>query len=955
MNLRKTLTSATVAAIGITVGVAATVKGRIADLYGEPLAGAVITLSDISQPETRPASVLAGPEGEFSFQDIKTGGYQLQATFLGIDTITKDIRIANPDSVADLGTLVASEQGRMLQETVVTGVKTAITAKQDTIEFNAGSFRTAPNATVEDLLKKLPGVEVGSDGSITSGGKNITKILVDGKEFFNDDPKMASKNLPSDMVEKVQVVDRKSDLARLTGVDDGEEETVINLTVKKDRQNGWFGNVSAAYGTDSRYNGSFVINRFQSGNQFTLLGGLNNVNDMGFSDGGAGRFMSMGGDGGLLTSRRLGFNFNVGNGEKLRVGGNVMYSYSDRDTKTKTATQYLFPDSVSYFNDGSSARDKGHNLRADFRLQWKIDDNNTLDFRPRFSFNSRKSESMDTSFLRAGDALRSLVNSQESRRSNKGSSFQANGEMIFNHNFPSRPGRSFSVQMNYSFSNTHQYSTSLSELVYYLTKDDDEELYRFMDSRQWNNSFGGRLTWTEPLGEVSKGNFLTVAYRANVKSNNADRLTYDLAPDEFGLLPEFPTHAPEGTEANPGLSNRFRNSFFSQELQVGYKKVSKSLNLEAGMVFAPSQSSSHDLIDSDRDIPTRRVWNIAPYARLRWRFSKTRSLSANYRARTSEASLTALQPVADVSDPLHITVGNPALKPSFTQSIRVHFNDFNAERQQSIFAILNASYALNSTVDKTTTDPLTGVRTTTYANVNGNFSIFGMGMVSRPIAERHWRMNAHLSARYSNNAGYINGDFNRSGNLIVNPRIGVTYSNDLIQMTVNPAYSFGLATNSLPQQPRRMTHTYGFTADATLTLPFGLNVSTDLDFSASTGYLDGFNSTQWLWNAEISYSFLRSRSLNVFLRANDILLQRKNISRTVSANMISDSETNNLTRYFMVGLTWKFNTLGKGANTKMNPQEMPDRDFQGPPPGERRGREGHRRPEGRPGPPPGRF
>ena len=175
-------------------------------------------------------------------------------------------------------------KGRCSRKLWLRGVRTAVVAKQDTIEFNAGSFKTAPNATVEELLKKLPGVEVGSDGSITSGGKSVTKILVDGKEFFNDDPKMASKNLPSDMVEKVQVVDRKSDLARLTGVDDGEEETVINLTVKKDRQNGWFGNVSASYGTDRHYNGSFVINRFQNGNQFTLLGGLNNVNDMGFSD-----------------------------------------------------------------------------------------------------------------------------------------------------------------------------------------------------------------------------------------------------------------------------------------------------------------------------------------------------------------------------------------------------------------------------------------------------------------------------------------------------------------------------------------------------------------------------------------------------------------------------------------------------------------------------------------------
>lgn len=922
--------SSAIVSLGVLGVAAATVKGIVADSSGEPLTGAVVTILG-----NQKKAVLADADGRFAIEVPDSGRSEIQITFLGMDTVARSVAVNPPDSVVDLGLIKMRETGTTLQETVVTAVKTAVTAKQDTLEFNAGSFRTAQNATVEELLKKLPGVEVGSDGSITSGGKTVTKILVDGKEFFNDDPKMATKNLPSDMVDKVQVVDRKSDLARLTGVDDGEEETVINLTVKKDRRNGWFGNVSAAYGTGKHYNGSFVVNRFHNGNQFTLLGGLNNVNDMGFTDRGAGRFMSFGGGGGVLTSRRLGFNFNVGNGEKLRVGGNVMYSYSDRDTRTRTSTQYLFPDSTSWYTSGSRARDKGHNLRADFRLQWKIDEYNTLDFRPSFSFNSRKSESADTSFLRAGDALRSLVNSSDNSKANSGNSWETSGNLIFNHAFASRPGRSFSVQMNYSFSNVRQRSATLSEILYYLQQDADEELYRFIDSRQWTNSVGGRLTWTEPLGDVSRGNFLTVAYRINYRTNNADKYTFNLDPSLADVLPQFPTAAPKGYEADPTLSNRFRNNFLSQEIQVGYKKVAKNYNLEAGIVFAPSQSASHDLIDSNRDIPSRHVWNVSPFARFRYRFSKTRSLSANYRARTSEAPMSSLQPVADVSDPLHITIGNPSLKPSFSQSVGAHFNDFDAERQQSIFAAINASYTLNSVANRTVTDPETGVRTTTYTNVNGNFSIFGMGMISRPLGERHWRMNAHLGARYSSNAGFINGDFNRSGNLQLNPRLGITYSNSIFQMTVNPTYSFGLATNSLQRQPDRTTHTYGFTADATLDLPFGLSIATDLDFNTSSGYLAGFNATQWLWNASVSYSMLRDRSLTLTVQANDILRQRTNVSRTVSANLISDTETNNLTRYFMVSLTWKFNTLGKGKGNGLNPQEMPFDDSRRPGPGRR--------------------
>lgn len=933
------------------------IKGRLSDSQGEPLAGAVITLRGLAGGHTDARSIMADADGSFAFAGIDSGRYELEATFIGMDTLRRQINLPDTSSVADLGDMQIYEHGTTLAETVVTGVKSAIVARQDTMEFNAGSFRTAPNATVEDLLKKLPGVEVGSDGSITSGGKSVTKILVDGKEFFNDDPRTASRNLPSDMVEKVQVVDRKSDLARLTGVDDGEEETVINLTVKKDRKNGWFGNVGAGYGTDGRYQGSFVVNRFQNGNQITLLGGINNINDMGFSDGGAGRFMSFGGGGGELTSSRIGLNFNIGKEEKIRFGGNIMYAYTDRDSRQRTSTQYLFPDSVSYYNSGTKTRDKGHNLRADFRLQWNIDECNTLDFRPRFSFNSRRSLSNDSSRLSAGDPMMSQVNSSLARRTNSGNSWQTDGELIYNHKFASRPGRSFSAQVRYSFSNTRQYTSSLSELVYYLMHDQDEDLYRFLDSKQWSNTIGGRLTWLEPLGDPARGNFLSIAYNISYKTNNSDKYTYNLEPDMFNALPEYPTSIPDGINADPNLSNRFRNTFLSQELRIGYKKTAKKYNLEAGMVFAPSQSSSKDLINSARDIPTRRVWNIAPYARFRYRFDKTTSISANYRARTSEASLSALQPVADVSDPLHITVGNPSLRPTFTQSVGMHFNSYNASRQQSIFAVLNASYSLNNVVNRTVTDPETGVRTTTYSNVNGHFQIFGMGMLSRPLDRTHWRMNARMHVRYSNAAGYINGDFNRSGNLVLGPTVGVTYSNDVFQMTVNPTYSYSLATNTLSQQPDRSTHTYGFTADANLALPFGLTLSTDIDFSSASGYQSGFNTTQWLWNAELSYSLLRDRSLTLSVRASDILGQQKSVSRSVSANMISDSETNNLGRYIMFGITWKFNTLGKSGKSTVNPQEMPDDgDHPRPPRGER--------PMGPPpgghgnapmGPPPGRF
>lgn len=916
----------------VTFNSAATIiKGTIIDSENYPLPGASIIVKALPD-STRIGLEVADVDGNFSVKDVNKKKVVLSVSMTGMETINKTLEVPLNKSVMDLGEIKMSENAIVLEEAVVKGVKAAVVAKQDTIEFNAGSYHTNPNANVEDLLKKLPGVEVGSDGSITSNGKTISKILLNGKEFFADDPQMATKNLPSDIVDKIQVIDQKSDFTKLTGVDDGEEETVINLTVKKDMNNGWFGNVSAGYGLDKRYSASFVINNFHNGNQVTLLGGMNNINEMGFSDRGMGRFRSFGGSGGITTAQRLGLNFNVGKEEKIRLGGNVLYSHSDRKVTQKSATQYLFPDSTSYQDAGSWSDDKGHNLNVDLRLQWNINENNTLDFRPRFSMNFRDSEKVDSSFLRAGDALMSSVNENRNMQNNHGTSYQTSGNLIFNHKFSSKPGRAFSINAQYSFSDTKQKSLTWSNIIYYLLQDSDEELYRYLDNHTWANSVEGRVTWTEPLGNVQKGNFLTLSYRLRYQWNNADQYTYSL-PFESGIMPDLSTNfdnLPEGAIFEPDLSNSFRNKFFTQELQLGYKKVTKSINLEAGLLFSPSSSSSLDLIDDARNIPKRWVWNIAPFANIRWKFNDHASMRANYRARTSQASMSQLQPVPDVSNPLNIVIGNPELKPTFTQSIMVNFSDFNPAAQQSLMLMINASYALNTIVSQTISNPETGGRTTTYTNVNGNTNLMFMGMITRPFTNKKWRFNARLMARYASTPGYINGNFNRTGNLTLAPTAGITFSSDIFQMTINPNYTLGSITNSLPDQSNRKTHSYGFNADASLYLPFGLELSSDLNFAANSGYSTGYNINQWLWNAQISYSFLKDKSLTLAVKAYDLLGQKKNISRSVSASAIVDTEFNDLTRYALVSLTWNFNSLSKKGK---GPDGESDMFMPGGPPG----------------------
>lgn len=895
---------------------AADITGSVEDSDNLPLPGATVKLINPEDSVTKAVSV-TDIDGLFIFMNQNEGKYIATASMTGLEPFSKSFTVAQDDSVVNIGNFVLTENAVTLQEAVVTAIKSAIVAKEDTIEYNAGSFHTSTNAKVDELLKKLPGVEVSSDGSITANGKNVSKILVDGKEFFNDDPQMATKNLLSDMVDKVQVIDRKSDLARLTGVDDGEEETVINLTVKKNMKNGWFGSVTAGYGTDDRYAGDFVVNNFSNGNQVTILGGLNNINENGFSDRGRGRFRDFGASGGITTAQRLGLNFNVGNEDIFRVGGNILFSHSETKFTKKSATQFLFPDSVSYQDAGSRNIDKGYNLNADLRLQWKIDPFNTLDFRPRLSMNFRNSESNDSSLLFAGDPMRTQVNRNINAKNNRGTSFQTSGNLIFNHNFENRPGRSFSINAQYSFSNTVQKSVTWNDIQYFLLNEEDEEIYRFLDTDNKMNSMELRLSWTEPLGNAAKGHYLNFAYRLQYKWNNSDLYTYDLPfPESLnGFMPPQLNNPPENAIFDPDLSNSFRNKFLNQELQIGYKKISKDFNLDAGLLFSPSSSKSEDLINSARNIPRRNVFNVSPYANIRYKFGERSSLRFNYRARTSQPSMTQLQPVPDVSDPLNVIIGNPELKPTFTQNIGLHFNDYRVTHQQTLAVFLNASYTLNNIVARTITDPSTGGRTTTYANVNGNFNITGTALFSRPFNNRKWRFNIRLMSRYNSAAGYINGDYNRTGNLNLSPSGGLTFSSEIFQISLNPTYSFSSTKNTLPRQTDRLTHSYGFTSDASLYLPFGLDITTDLSFSNSTGYARGFNSRQWIWNAKLSYSFLTDKSLTLSLKIYDLLGEKKNISRTISANSIIDSAVNDLTRYFMLSLTWNFNSLSKKNKT----------------------------------------
>ncbi len=895
-----TLCSATIHAANIT--------GLVKDMEsGDPIMEAAVKLVN-AKDSSFVAGVTTNLDGQFKLENIKSGKYVLTVSYIGYADTEKELTVGK--SNLRLGEIRIKEASHMLGEVSVVAVKTPIKVMEDTVEYNADSYHTQPNAVVEDLLKRLPGVEVGTDGAITANGKTVSKILIDGKEFFSDDPQVASKNLPANMVDKLQVVDRKSDMARLTGVDDGEDETVINLTFKKEMNQGWFGTAEGGYGTDDRYMGSFNVNRFWDGNQITLLGNFNNTNQIGFTDSNGNRFRRFGGNNGITESRALGLNINIGKEEIIRVGGDLMWSNTDANSTTRQDREYLFEDHSTYSKIRKATRDRGNNFRGDFRVLWKPDSFNTLEFRPNFSFNFNKSYDNElTSYL---NSAMEKVSDNTAIGQSDGDSYEVGARLIYSHNFKKHRGRSFSVSGQYRFSNVIEKATSINDFIRYIieedpdnTEDNSELLNQYTDNHTWSNQIMGQFTWTEPLGDVADGHFLTFAYRGSYRWNNADKLVYNI-PDEYDL-DIFP---PVGEEPDPEYSNRYRNNYFNQNIRLGYKKVGAKSNFEIGMALVPQMSKSIYLDNADKNI-SRWVTNFAPFLRYRYKFSKRSSIQANYRGQSSQPSMSQLQPVLDISNPTNKVQGNPNLDPSFSHNVNLRFQDFNMESQRSLMLMADFQFTQNSIISKTTFDEY-GSRLTEYVNVNGVWNGRVMNMFSMPLRNKLWSISNHVFANVRHNVGFNNNVRNNSLSFSVRESPGITFRPDHFELELRPMYMLQTTHNSVQTNANQTVHNYGGRFDGSYYTPWGLTLQTDINYTATAGYAAGYDTRTWMWNATISQQFLRDRSLTLAVKVYDLLNQRNNIRRNITANYIDDIEYNSLSRYFMVTLSYRFNSFGKG-------------------------------------------
>lgn len=879
--------------------------------------------------------VVSARNGSFTLKNVKKGSYLLHITFIGYDPLYQPLQITGKKNPVNVGKLELSDGAIELGEAVVIGKAPEVTVRNDTVEYNADSYKVTEGSVLEDLLKKMPGVEVDSEGKITVNGKEVKKVMVDGKEFFSDDPKVASKNLPAKMIDKLQVLDKKSDMAQMTGFDDGEEETVINLTVKPGMKQGWFGNAYGGYGSKDRYEGNAMVNRFVNNDQITFMGGANNTNNMGFSDlastmfsgmgGGGGRRGGFGAGSGITSSGNAGLNFSKEfKPDKLTLGGNTRYSHSDNDARSKSDRQNILPgDSSSYDNSEAMSRTKSDNFGVDFRLEWKPDTMTQLIFRPSFSF----SHSMNDNFSDATtlDNERDTVNTNKSSNYSESNGYNLNASIDFSRKLNNK-GRVFSATLSGGNSDSYSDGMNRSDIVYFNQTDALKNSIIDQRSRYDNKGFNYRayVSWVEPIGH---NNFIQATYSISQRKQEALKNVYNQDADGiYNVL-------------DSAYSQSYRNNFISQRASLSFKSQRAKFNYTIGLNLDPSYSSSENFVgDTTLSKITRKVVNLSPMAQFNYMFDKRTNLRIMYNGRTSQPSMTQLQPVADISDPTNITIGNPDLNPRYTNNVFIRFQQFTPEKQRAFMIMANGSYIINDIVSYTSYNQETGVKTTTYKNVNGNYSGNVRMMLNTPLKNKKFSINSMTMASFANSNGYINEEKNTNRNLILSERGGIDFRSSYLDLGVNGNIRYNATSNSLQKENNQNTFNYGAGGYTTIYLPLNFKIESDVNWSTNSGYGNGFKQNEVLWNASASKSFLKNNQGTLRFKIYDILQQRSNISRSVTASYIQDSEYNTLGSYFMVHFIYRFSIFKGGASAsdvKTPGRSGRGRGPMGPPPGHR--------------------
>ena len=935
------------------------------------------TVQLLKPDSTFVTGTLSNDDGVFSLQAPSNGQFIMKVSSVGYKTLTRNLTVSG-DKNQNLGQMTFEADAVMLKEAVVTGQAAKVTLRKDTCIYNAAAYRTPEGSVAEELVKKLPGAQVGDDGKITINGKEVKKILVDGKEFMTGDTQTAMKNLPTYIINNIRAYDQQSDLARVTGIDDGNEETVLDFGIKAGMNKGYFANADLGAGTKDRYSSRIMGSYQNSTTRITGMINANNTNDMGFpGGGGGGRF---GGRNGLNSSKMTGLNFNYDNSKNLELDASLRWNHSDGDTWSRSATENF--GSKQFSNSLSQNFSRSNNWNAQMRLEWRPDSMTNIMFRPSLrvtNSDSRRNPDDNISatfnqdpYLLVADPLASIselvadsivVNTNRNGSLSNNSNTSANAMLQLNRRL-SNNGRNVTLRGDFSYGDQESKSLSLSEVIYYkmqLASGNNTQYtnrYNLTPTKNW--SYAIQTTYSEPIGLRT---YLQFSYQYKYSYNKSDRSTYTYSPlgnifngiepvyggfDNYLSLISNPLgiNSPYYDEDQSRFSE-YKN--YIHQFDVMFRKIRDDYQFNAGLMFQPQKSHFIQDYKGVHADTTRTVFNVSPTIDFRYRPNYTTELRINYRGTTQQPQMSDLLDITDDSNPLSITKGNPGLKPSFTNNLRVNYNTYIQDHMRSIMLFSNYSNTRNSISNLVQYIEETGGRITKPENINGDWNaslgfMFNTAIDSAGV----WNVNTFTMINHTNSVGYLfDNDLkqsvkNTTKNSMIMERLQASYRKDWFEIALDGSVNYTHARNELQSQSDLDTWQFSYGGSINIFAPWGTSLSTDLHNQSRRGYNDNsMNTNELVWNAQISQSFLKGNALTVSLQFYDMLHQMSTYSRSVNAMQRTDSEYNSINSYAMLHVIYRFNAFG-GRQARQMMRGMPGMMPGGMPPGGGRGMGGGR-------------
>ena len=921
-----------------------TISGQLLDSdQKEPMIQATVQLF-LAADSAFVGGTVSDIKGNFIIEAPSNGTYRLKISSVGYQSIEREVILRRYQN-QELGRLLMSPESIMLKEAVVTGRAAQVVVRKDTLVFNPEAIRTPEGSAIEELIKRMPGAEVDEDGNITINGKEVKKILLDGKEFMLGDIETAIKNLPINIIQNVKFYDQSSDQARITGIEDGEKETVLDFTVKKGMNRGYMTNLDIAGGTQHRYASRGMGSSFTDKTRIMLMGNMNNKEEN------AGWWNNRG----LNASKMAGMNLNYDDGKKIKADLSIRYNHRDGDNANENTSENFYSEEYRTFSNSNSKNlTRSNNWNGNMRLEWKPDTLTTILMRANGSYgtNDGRQTSLSATFSDdpylyvadplADDGIAEMYSRQKAVNHNQQASLSygrnknAWGMLQLFRRLNPR-GRNITVRFEGSMGDSQQENTSNNEVHLFQVKNQagQDSTYftaRYNTTPSDNSGYVMNATYSEPLW---KGAHLQTSYELRYNQNKSDRQTYDfshMAVNPFaGIIPQYREWDPwlgsvsdnldEHLDKSLSRYSEYKNYTHNIRLMLRYYQEKYEYNI--GIHMQPQRSNFIQDYRNRYVDTIRNVTNITPTLDFRYKFTDQHSIRVQYRGDTRQPDITQLLDITDDSNPLYITKGNPGLKPQFTNSLNVYYNNYIQRYKRSIVVYANYRHIRNSISNLVRYNPETGGSVSQPENINGNWNInSGVTFNTAIDTTAHWNVGTDTRLRYNNYVSYVaqqkaDAEKNTTRSYNLSERLNLSYRNDWLEITADGWVNYQHSRNELQPTADLDTWQFNYGGQMIIRLPFGLEISTNIHENSRRGYNDpSSNTNELIWNGQISQTFLKSKTLVVALNFYDLLQQQSNYNRWVGATGRSDTRYNGINSYAMLHVRYRLNMFGGKVDTE---------------------------------------